>query len=373
MGRGSTHLITLIVVLFLFTLILLSRFVYFPVSLSLVSGYSMYPSLKPGDLLVSLHKDIASYGLGDIVVWCSSLTHCTVHRVVEFRGYYVVTKGDNNPSEDPPIPESYVRYKVVLVVPSIAWLSICLVFVGLYLIREKEKILALMKDFGDVELIVFSAFMVINLALIALVPIYHFTTETVIVKPSISLRSVEILDPGSLILVRYSPQHLNIVNVSGCLIKVINQLIECRAYVLSSDSVVVIVPPETYVRAYEVGVTSFETLVNLTLDKGFLIGSYPLHISWSKLRVSVNGSSLVLSNPNYVPINITYAKVTYMSYDEKARIHKVIQVEELQSFVIGPKNTHTLLVDSRGEYAYVMIKYVLLGEEVVEQRRIDFS
>lgn len=373
MSRGTTHFITLVVVLSLFILILLGRFMYFPVGLSLVSGYSMYPSLKPGDLLVNVHKDLVGYDVGDVVVWCSSPVYCTVHRVVEFRGDYVVTKGDNNPSEDPPVPESYIRYKVVFAVPSIAWLSLCMMFVGLYLIREKEKILVLMRDFGEIELMVFSVFIIINLALIALVPIYHFTTEPVIAKPSMSLRSVEVIDSGSLVLVKYNLQHLSIINVSGCLIKVSEQVITCSAYVLASDSVVVLVPPKTYTTAYENGVTSFKTLVNLTLDKGFLVGSYPLYISWSKLRVSVNGSSLVLSNPNYVSINITYARITYMSYDEEARIHKVVQVEELQSFAVDPKSTHVLFVESKGEYAYVMIKYLFMGEEVVEQRRIDFS
>lgn len=373
MNYKSTHLVTLIVVLSFLTLTLLSRFTYFPVNLSLVSGYSMYPSLRPGDLLVSLHKDIVGYGVGDVVVWCSSLTYCTVHRVVEFGGSYVVTKGDNNPSEDPPVPESYVRYRVVLVIPSIVWLPACITYVSLYLIRKKETILRVTKGFGDVELLVFSVFMVINLALIALVPIYHFTTEPAIIKPSVSLRSVEILDPGSLILVKYNTQHISLLSVAGCLIEVSNQVIRCSAYIPASDSVMIIVPPEAYAVAYENGVTSFKTLVNLTLDKGFLVGSYPLHISWSRLSVSVNESSLVVGNPNYIPVNITYVRITYMSYDEKTRIHKVIEVRELQGFTAPPKSTYTLPVEGKGEYAYVMIKYSFMGEEVVEQRRIDFS
>jgi len=373
LGRGSTHLITLLVVLALLTLILIGRFTYFPVNVSLVSGYSMYPSMKPGDLLVSLHKDIVGYGVGDVVVWCSSPTYCTVHRVVELSGSQVVTKGDNNPSEDPPIPESYVRYRVVLIIPLAAWLPACLAYVGLYLVKEREKLLRLAKGFGDVEIIVFSVLTIINLALVALVPIHHFTTEPTIVKPSMSLRSVEILDPGSLILVRYGLQNLKLVSVAGCLIEVGGQVLECSAYMPASDSVAVIVPPETYAAAYKEGLTSFKVLVNLTLDKGFLLGSYPLHISWGKLGISVSNNSLILSNPNYLPINVTQVRVTYMSYDELSRTHKVAQVEGLQGFMVGPRNTYVLFVEGRGEYAYVMIKYLFMGEEVVEQRRIDFS
>ncbi|MEO3994040.1 MAG: signal peptidase I [Desulfurococcaceae archaeon TW002] len=373
MDYRTTHAITLVVVVFLFALILLSRLIYFPVNFSLVYGYSMYPTLKPGDLLVGIHKEIVGYDVGDVVVWCSSLTYCTVHRVVRFVGTYVVTKGDNNPSEDPPIPESYVKHKVVLVIPSIAWFSASSISVGLYLIKKKEKILWLMRNLKSVELLIFSIFIVINLVLIALVPIHHLAVESVITKPTMNLRSIEILDPGSLILVRYNPQHLNIISVAKCLIEISDQVVECRAYIPASDSVIIIVPSETYVIAFKEGLTSFKTLVNLTLDKGFLVGSYPLHISWSKLGVSVNGSSLVLNNPNYVPINITYAKITYISYDEEARIHKVVQVKELQSFIVGPKNTYVLPVESKGEYAYVMIKYLFMGEEIIEQRRINFS
>lgn len=368
-----SHTITLAVVVFLLALILLSRLIYFPVNFLLVSGYSMYPLLKPGDLVVGVHKEIAGYGVGDVVVWCSSLTYCTVHRVVRFTETYVVTKGDNNPSEDPPIPESYVRYKVVLVIPSIAWLSVCFICVGLYIIKEKKKISWLMKNLRGLELLVLSVFIVIDLVLIALVSIHHFVTEPMITKPTMNLRSTEILDPGSLILVRYNPQHLSIVGVAGCLIEVSDQVVTCSAYIPASDSVIVRVPPEIYVIAYEKGLTDFRILVNLTLDKGFLVGSYPLRVSWSRLGVSVNGSSLVLNNPNYVPINITYARIAYISYDAGARIHRVVQVEELPSFVVGPKSTYTLSVESRWEYAYVMIKYLFMGEEVVEQRRINFG
>ncbi len=373
MSYKSVRKITLVVVLLLLTFILLSRLMYFPVNLSIVSGYSMYPTLRPGDLVVGLHKEITGYGVGDVVVWCSSLTYCTVHRVTRFMDAYVMTKGDNNPLEDPPIPESYVKYKVVLVVPSIAWLPACFILASLYLIKERKKIVMFVRGFTGVELLVFLVFIIINITLIALVPIYHFTTEPVITKPSMYLTSIEILDPGSLILVRYRLQYLSIISIAGCLIEVGDQLIKCSAYIPTSDSVIIVVPPETYTLAYEKGVNSFKTLVNLTLDKGFLVGSYSLHISWNRLGVSVNGSSLVLSNPNYIPINITYAKVTYVSYDKESRIHKVVQVDELKSFVVGPRNTYTLLVESKGEYAYVMIKYLLMGEEVVEQRRIDFS
>lgn len=373
MDLRTTNLATFIVVLSLLTLILLSRLTYFPLNLSLVNGYSMYPSLKPGDLLVSIHKDIVGYDVGDVVIWCSNLAHCVVHRVVKFGEGYVVTKGDNNPSEDPPVPESYVKYKTVLVIPSTVWLTTCLALVGLYLIRNKDKVLVFVRGLGDVEVVVFSVFTLINLVLMALVPIYNLTTESVIIRPSISLGSVELLDPGSLVLIKYNPRNLNIIDVPGCLIEVFERVITCSAYVLTSESVVVVVPPETYSIAYESGVTSLKILVNLTLDRGFLVGSYPLHISWSRLGISIDGSSLVLSNPNYVPINITHARITYMIYDEKTDTHRVVWVEELRSFVVDPRNTYTLLVERKGEYAYVMIKYLFMGEEVVEQRRIDFS
>ncbi len=373
MGYRFTHLITMAVVISFLTLILLSRFTYFPVNLSLVSGYSMYPALRPGDLLLSIHKDLVGYGVGDLVIWCSSPTYCTAHRVVELGDTYVVTKGDNNPSEDPPIPESLVKYKVVLVIPSIVWLPTCFIFVISYLVREKEKILRYVRGFGDVEVIVFSVFTLITFAVIALIPAHPITTESAITRPTMNLRSVEILDPGSLIIIRYSTRDLSVSSVTGCLIMVGDQLIKCASYTLASDSVAVIVPPETYAMTYKNRLTYFSVLVNLTLDKGFLAGSYTLHISWNKLSLSVNGSSLVLSNPNYIPINITQIKITYMGYDEKSRIHRVIEVEELQGFTVGPKNTYALLVESKGEYAYVMLKYSFMGDEVVEQRRIDFS
>jgi len=373
MSYKSTHIIAVVLIVSFLTLILLSRFTYFPLNLSLVSGYSMYPTLRPGDLLLSIHKDLVGYGVGDLIIWCSSPTYCTAHRVVELGDTYVITKGDNNPSEDPPIPKSLVKYKVVLVIPSIVWLPTCFVFVFLYLIREKEKIMRFVRGLGDVEVIVFSAFTLTTLAVVALIPADPITMESAITRPTMNLRSVEILDPGSLIVIRYSTRDLGVSSVTGCLIMVSDQLIKCASYTLASDSVAVVVPSETYAMTYKNRLTYFNVLVNLTLDKGFLVGNYTLHIYWNKLSLTVNRSSLVLSNPNYVPINITQIKITYMGYDEKARIHRVIEVEELQGFTVGPKNTHTLLVESKGEYAYVMLKYSFMGDEVVEQRRINFS
>ena len=373
MNYKSTHFITLLLALFFLTMILLSRFTYSPINLSIVSGYSMYPSLRPGDLILSLHKDITGYGVGDVVIWCSTPSYCTIHRVVELRDSQVITKGDNNPSEDPPIPESYVKYKVVLVIPSIVWLSTCLILTGFYVFRNKEKIVGLKKELGNLELLVFSVFVTINLALIALVPMNYSTLESTVGRPSMSLRSVEILDPGSLILIKYNLNYLSLVSVTECLIEVSDQLIRCVAYIPASDSVIVIVPPETYEALYENRLTSFKTLINLTLDKGLLVGNYPLHISWNKVSILVNENQLILSNPNYIPINVTYVKVTYMSYDTESRTHRVVHVEELQGFTVPPRNNYSLLVESKGEYAYVMIKYLFMGEEIVEQRRINFN
>jgi signal peptidase I len=371
-GWGFKRLMSLIFLL-LVVLMLLSRFVGFPLSVLLVNGYSMYPSLKPGDLLIGLHKNIVGYGIGDVVVWCSSPTYCTVHRVVEVRGSYVITRGDNNPFEDPPIPESLVKYKVVLAIPSMIWLTACFMCLCLYLVWERGRVVRFMRSFRDVEVIVLVFFIVIGLATVAIAPVHYFTMESVIAKPSMNLRSIKLLDPGSLILVNYVLQDLDLSSITGCLIKVGDQLIRCSAYTPTSDRVAVMVPPETYAIAYERGLSSFDVLLNLTLDKGFLIGSYPVYISWSKLSVLVNGNSLILSNPNYVPINITYVRVTYISYDEKLGIYEVSRVEELQGFTVGPKSTYVLSVESGGHHAYVMIKYSFMGGEVIEQKRIDFG
>jgi signal peptidase I len=106
--------------LVLFIFLAIARFIDFPVSMSMVAGRSMEPTLYMGDLVFGVK---VAYGVGDIVVIeGASRMGCIVHRVVDIGERSVTTKGDANPGPDNPINRSSVLYKVMLVVPRLLWI-----------------------------------------------------------------------------------------------------------------------------------------------------------------------------------------------------------------------------------------------------------
>ena len=101
-----------------------------------VSSYSMFPTLFPGDLVV-VNKWVGQVEVGDVVVYRvpegarppfkpGSLV---IHRVVAIRGDQIITKGDNNPVPDQPrwVPRltlDDVYGVAVVAIPYIGWPSL---------------------------------------------------------------------------------------------------------------------------------------------------------------------------------------------------------------------------------------------------------
>ena len=80
-----------------------------------VSGSSMWPALKKGDLVALKGVDsIEALRVGDIVAF-EHVGGLAIHRIVEIEGETIVTKGDGNLKSDPPISFE----QVVARIPSI--------------------------------------------------------------------------------------------------------------------------------------------------------------------------------------------------------------------------------------------------------------
>lgn len=83
------------------------------------SGYSMYPSLRPGDTLLTREVPIKEICPGDIVCLKKNDDHVT-HRVVrierEREKTTIITKGDNIIIPDPPISETGGLIKRVVII-----------------------------------------------------------------------------------------------------------------------------------------------------------------------------------------------------------------------------------------------------------------
>ena len=83
---------------------------------SVVLSGSMEPELSVYDLIAV--RPAEDYAVGDVVVY-QSRGELIVHRLVELRGDEAVTKGDANPSPDPPISTSQIKGRVVGSVPGV--------------------------------------------------------------------------------------------------------------------------------------------------------------------------------------------------------------------------------------------------------------
>jgi len=84
-----------------------------------VEGNSMYPTIKDGNYVLILKKDVPDFNIsiGDIVVFYDNETNKYVsHRVIDINGETIITKGDNNMFFDDEITYSQVRGKVVKII-----------------------------------------------------------------------------------------------------------------------------------------------------------------------------------------------------------------------------------------------------------------
>ena len=87
-----------------------------PCSLLEISTGSMTPAIRVGDCVLVDKTPFSEVQVGDIIAY-ESLGSLVIHRVVETGAEAVVTKGDANPVNDPPVaPEDY-RGRVMLVIP----------------------------------------------------------------------------------------------------------------------------------------------------------------------------------------------------------------------------------------------------------------
>jgi signal peptidase I len=73
-------------------------------------GFSMYPLLKPGDLLVMRSLPSHSFKVGDVILFESGLPDhfegLIAHRVIRIRpNRRILTKGDNLPRPDPELED----------------------------------------------------------------------------------------------------------------------------------------------------------------------------------------------------------------------------------------------------------------------------
>lgn len=99
----------------------------FGVQPTLVSGMSMEPAIRAGDIVIVRDVPAEEIVVGDVIRFRHEGVH-VVHRVVEIQetqeGRVFVTRGDANDVLDPPLTEDRVEGVVVAVIPKVGWVAI---------------------------------------------------------------------------------------------------------------------------------------------------------------------------------------------------------------------------------------------------------
>ncbi len=114
--------------------LIFSRYFDLPISMVILFGSSMAPAINIGDVAILAKGE---FNEGDVVLWCSNVFNCILHRVISISGDSVITKGDANKIPDPPIPREMVKYRAILIVPSYVWIPLLIIIIYLLYYRDR--------------------------------------------------------------------------------------------------------------------------------------------------------------------------------------------------------------------------------------------
>jgi len=355
--------------LILVVFLAIARFIDFPVSMFMVGGRSMEPTLFIGDLVFSVK---GNYTVGDIVVVEGvNRVNCIVHRVVEVSERSVTTKGDANPGPDPPVSRERVLYKVVFVVPRLLWVPpflAMLLFLGFRYFRG----LLHGAEIGRTLITIVLFFSILDIVTMTVIPIFHVHQNIEVKRPNIVLRSLSLSEDfrffravyGSISLLEFKEVEWVRINASG-------KEFYPEEFFIANDTLFVRIPQDVYdfLYANASGTTSsFWVYCRILFDKGDLYGYYPVTFAWRRLEVSVANNTFVVHNPNPVAFNTSF-EIQYYGLDRFNRPYYVGSdkfnetIQPVSSFVVKP--------EKKGVHCYVIMRYVLLGGNVMESRKVD--
>ncbi len=360
--RVTPSTIAIIVIL----LLLLGRLFWFPFAFFLVTGSSMYPVLKTGDLVVGEAVYLSGYSEGDIVVWYRSISFGVIHEVIEKKPGEIVTKGVNNPLPDPPVSASSVKYKIILSIPRSVWIPLAAAVLVLYAYKKRRNLVKALTDTGSeplsIALWVFVFFALSNIATIMLSGIYYGGYRTSIPVPGVELSGLKHDPLGRHVVLHYSLNNTGIVGVNNCRVEAANKEFQCSYKEIRPNGVLVLgIPEDAYLLLWtnsNGSIYRFRLEVNVSLDRGVLVADYPVTGSWNRLKTMKEGGSLRIFNPNPVPIK---AAVTIIYYSENvfgslSPVNSTVEVLSLQpgeNKTVSPEGYEAVLARVKIEYKLI--------------------
>lgn len=361
-------------------LLTVGRLLWFPIALLLVSGDSMLPTYRTGDLVLGVATYLAGYRVGDVVVWFATYTHGVIHRVINTTGDYVVTKGDNNPLPDPPIPRGFVKYTVVLRVPREVWIPLVLFTIAFYAYWRRRERAGPPGSFEDesykVATTALTIFILLDVLVLLITPVQWFSYMVEFPAPSVELTGFTV-ENFTTAIVKYSVSYADLHGVKGCSILVGNSTHHCGDIHVAGSAITIGVPREVFYHAYSYYNTTIASItieVNATFDKGMVYGKYSYTFNWKPLSVEVTNQSLIVYNPNPITFNLTNVRVVYIDFDSLGR-PVVLGEKALGNMSVDPLSSVVIRPEPKGAYCYIQFTYSYRFTNegyVYESRRIDF-
>jgi signal peptidase I len=74
-----------------------------PHPMAAISSNSMWPALKQGDIIFIKKVSPEDIKVDDIIVWQQEERGFVIHRVIKIKENAIITRGDANTAEDPPV------------------------------------------------------------------------------------------------------------------------------------------------------------------------------------------------------------------------------------------------------------------------------
>lgn len=350
-----------------FIFLALARFIDFPLSMFMVAGRSMEPTLFMGDLVFSVKGD---YNVEDIVVIeGANRVNCIVHRVVKIGERSVTTKGDANPGADNPIDKNNVLYKVILIVPRLLWMPPVL---GILLFFGYRYLKSLLQgaEVGRTLITVVLFFCILDIVFMLLIPVFHVHQSIPLNKPGIQLKSASLSDDFRFFRAVYGGINLlNFIKIEGITLNVANRSFIPESFSMEGDTLVASVPQEVYQVLYanSSDTSSFWVYCTLVFDKGTLYGYYPVTFSWRKLDVNVVNNTMVVSNPNPIPINVSF-EIQYFDLDRFGRLYHAHT--DFFEDTVPPVSSITVKPSEAGVTSRIITRYILLNQSIVESKEV---
>jgi len=335
-------------VLFLIVVVL-ARFLPLPFAVFTVATSSMEPSIRVLDIAITFGK---SYGIGDVVVWCSTAWYCVMHRVVNITGEFVVTKGDANPVPDPPIPRELVRGKVVLVIPRELWLPPLALLIGFIIYSYRRALMSVLTP-ALIPLAMYVTVMAIAIALVA--PQTGFSLEV----PELHLSRTYVEDGGvvCIAVVEYLAKGIEVEQTTD--LRVFDRTVPPLH--ISGASIAFVVPEDIAMRVATKGLKLNVSVEAVLTRKGVLRGSYQITLSPPKPVVRVFNGSLIIENTSCYSLlfNITWV------YAELGEPWKHINTS-----VIVKGGAVQLEPPVNASYIYADVRYLWMGSEFLDRLRV---